>query len=115
MAWPSTISQKLSREGYGEEPFDNTIKSTPDQGVPKIRRKYTGKMRSVRGSIWLDDDSAYNTYMTFYYTEAAEGAAYFTFDDQHGGTMPARIAKMSVSSRGAGWLLFLELEEKPHA
>lgn len=116
MAFPSTISQKLLQNGYSETPLDNLIVSANDQGLPKMRRKFTGKSRTVKGALWLEDNTDYNTFMTWYYAEAGEGSAYFTFDDQHGGTMEVRMTKLEVTARGgAGYLATVELEEKPHA
>lgn len=116
MAFPVGISQKLLQAGYKEEPFDNIIATPMDQGLPKLRRKYSGKARTITGQLWIQGNAEYADFMAWWYAEAQEGTAYFTFDDQHGGTMEVRMSKLSFSARGgAGFLASVELEEKPHA
>lgn len=115
MAFPSTISQLFLQNGYSEKPFDNKIESPTDQGLPKIRKRFTGKSRTIKGTLWVENDTDYNSLMTWYYTEAQEGAAYFSFNNQHGGTMTVRITSLEVTPRGgAGYLATIELQEQPH-
>jgi hypothetical protein len=116
MAWPSIVSQAFLQSGYQENPFDNVISSETDAGPPKTRRRFTGKMRTIRGSIWIEDETQYDALEAFYYGEAGEGTVYFAFNDQHGGTMNVRLVSYNFVPRGgAGYIAQLVMEEQPHA
>lgn len=117
MPFPTSIEQKFLRSGFNEAPLDNIISSANDHGLSKTRRRFTGKMRTFSGSIVLDDQSQYDDFMAWYYSEAAEGSAYFTFANPHGGAaLTLRIVELSINVYAeTGWLVNWTLMEQPYA
>ena len=117
MAFPSTIVQKFLKSGFNERHLDNIIRSDTGHGLPKFRKRFTGRSKTFTGSIILDDASQYTSFITWYYAEALEGAAYFSFADPHGGSaLSLRIIDLQIETYAEiGWMIHWMVQEQPHA
>jgi hypothetical protein len=118
MPWPTSLSTAFQAGDFSEVPADNIIVSSTDKGKPKFRRRFTGKMRTISGTMFLRSNTEYNALMAFYYGEAEEGAAYFILPDQHAGaTTYWRFESLEIRSDGGGlgWIATMQLQERPHA
>lgn len=116
MPWPVSLAQSFLYGDFTEMPLDNIIVSDTDAGPPKIRKRFSGKMPTMAGSIQLINSTQYDDLMNFYYGEAEEGANYFTFPDQHGTNRLWRFAELKITPMGPnGWKAQIKLEAKPYA
>ena len=82
-AWPGTLPALWTADGYQERDADNIIKSAPDVGPSKRRRRSTAAVRRVECVVDLTDAQR-ATLRTFYAQTCAHGALSFTRTDAHG-------------------------------
>lgn len=79
-AWPNSLPQNLESDGFSEELGDNTIRSTMEVGLDKVRKRYTKSVDKVTGQMKLDA-TQYATLKNFYKTTLNSGTLPFTFLD----------------------------------
>jgi hypothetical protein len=112
-AWPGTLPDLWSADGFEEQDADNVIVSPNEVGPPKRRRRSTAAMRTVRAGIDLTE-AEYVIMRSFYESDCAHGAVSFTKDDAHGTERtfyfkrPPRYAYTGFN----WWRVELELEER---
>lgn len=82
-AWPGTLPALWTANGYREQDADNVIRSAPDVGPPKRRRRSTAAMRRIDCVVDLTDTQR-ATLKAFYAQDCAHGALSFTRIDAHG-------------------------------
>lgn len=56
--WPAALPQYVLEQGYSEILADQTIESTMDSGLPKVRRRFTKNLRPIAAAIKCDADQA---------------------------------------------------------
>lgn len=83
--WPASLPQRLEREGHSQGPADNRIKSQPETGPAKRRRRSTAAVKPLSGRMTMSA-AQFTAFETFYEMTLAEGALPFTFPDPMGGS-----------------------------
>lgn len=78
--WPATINEKVLQDGFSQTQRPNTIRTTIDAGIDKLRRRYTTPIRNVRVAMYLTF-AQYSTLETFYNTTLQGGVLSFEFPD----------------------------------
>lgn len=82
--WP--LGTELNVSGFGQKQQANTIRTTMEAGVDKLRRRYSSPIRNVSGSLILSFDD-YETLEDFYNVTLAGGVLSFNFPDQATGVL----------------------------
>lgn len=73
--WPSTLPAPLV-DGYGVEPVAQTVASEMEAGSTRVRRRSAVQIDRVPVT-WSLSDAQMATFRTWFYGDAAGGAAYF--------------------------------------
>jgi len=73
VAWPLTLPQKPEPQGYKDSPGDTTVRSKTATGPPKVRRRATAGVASIKCRYMLDPTQA-ATLETFYVTDTEGGS-----------------------------------------
>jgi len=118
--WPSTLQQFFLSDGnYGETPFPATEETPTDSGVQKTRKRFTGKFTIYNGTIWLRNNTEYDTFMNFYRGEADQGNSFFTMPiPSSAAALVVRFIPGSLSiipDGGIGWRATFQLTQRPQA
>lgn len=118
--WPSSLQQFFLSDGnYTETPFPTVQQTSTDSGVQKTRKRFTGKFTIYNGSIWLQNNTEYDTFMNFYRGEADEGNAFFTMPiPSSAAPLTVRFIPGSLSivpDGGIGWRANFQLVQQPQA
>lgn len=77
-AWEASLPQKLLTDGYTESPANTTIKSDPDMGPSKVRRRFTAGVRLITGNIVVTATQL-ETFKTFYNSTLLGGSIRFSW------------------------------------
>lgn len=88
--WPSTLPQFPLSDGYSEVAQDGVIRSMPDAGAAKVRRRFTAVATylSVRYQLTATEKGYLDT---FYRTTTRGGTIRFNWPHPEGGTVEARF------------------------
>ena len=78
--WPPTIDKKVLRGGFSQKAVENTIRSTVEAGLDKLRKRYTSPIIKMNVNMWIDF-TQYESLETFYNTTLQGGVLSFTFPD----------------------------------
>lgn len=99
--WPSALADKLNQAGFTFQIGETAIRSAPDIGPIKLRRRFTKSIDTIEGTILLDGTD-YTTFYTFYDVTLDGGTKTFNFDDPFTGTASEYrfTAPPSISSIG---------------
>jgi hypothetical protein len=114
-AWPVSLQEKLSEQGFGIQHGDTTLRSDMDIGPAKVRRRFTRGIDKLSCSIWLTT-SEYSTFRYFYDTTLNGGVNRFEFNHPITGTLTEfRFAdNPKYSSLGGGhFSVSMQWEEMP--
>jgi hypothetical protein len=77
--WPSTLPCRFV-VGVTAAPQDNAIRFQPDVGDQKVRRRYTGSLVDLSGSLTLSGNQG-ATFDAFYRDDLADGSLPFRMMD----------------------------------
>lgn len=117
--WPSTLPQSLSIGASGKAQ-DGKLRSQPDTGPAKTRRRFTAVTVDYSGDMLLYGDQL-QTFLAFHNTELGMGALQFDWTDP----VTDALAKVRIKDYGysavAGnentdkrvWRLSLDIEVLP--
>lgn len=84
--WPAALPDCQLSVGYGGDSYMNVVRTPFDSGYVQTWPLFTKKRRVFRGGWMGLTESDFNTFMTFYETDAKGGAESFTFADNAQGT-----------------------------
>ncbi len=76
--WPASLPQLPQVSGYSEESKENAIRSEPDQGPPKMRRRFTLTYYEIGATVMLDATQI-DALQTFYDSTLLAGTLRFTW------------------------------------
>ena len=117
--WPAGLPQYLRLQGYAQQRVNDTIRSPMGYGPDKVRRRTTGVIQNVPGSLILTNAQK-NTLQTFYITTLTGGSERFNWIDFLSGDSPLPaveyrfIQPPTYTSAGNGtWFAVLALELLP--
>ncbi len=113
--WPGTLPQKFSADGYDESPPDNLIRSKPDAGPAKVRRRTTANVRPYKTSLRMTS-AQLDTLDTFYVTTLVSGSLAFDWQEPRSlSTKSFRfVSKPKYQAQGGDfWNVALDLEQLP--
>lgn len=112
ITWPETLPYLLT--GWSMTPSDNVLRSQPERGPAKTRRKTTAKTKGYSGSIYLSS-SDLSVFLDFVENTIKDGALPFLFPDYMTNELSyARITSYSVQHDGkSGYEVSIELEVLP--
>lgn len=112
ITWPETLPYLLA--GWSMTPGENILRSQPERGPAKTRRKTTAKTRSYSGSLHLSS-SQLGTFLTFAEDTLKSRSLPFLFPDYMENAMAScRIVSYSVTHDGkSGYEVSIELEVLP--
>lgn len=118
--WPASLQQFFLDDGnYVEAPFPVTQETPTDSGVQKTRKRFTGKFTLYAGTVWLRNNTQYDTFMAFYETEAESGNAFFNMPFPSSAAVKAvRFVPGSLSitsDGGIGWKATFQLIQRPES
>lgn len=80
MNWPTSLQQYLDSNSFQQEYIDPTIQSSNDVGPTKVRRRFTGLNKIIRGSITLPK-SDFGTLENFFNVSTNGGVGSFYIPD----------------------------------
>jgi len=78
--WPASITEDVQINGFSQKARENTIRSSVEAGVDKIRRRYTTPIVEIKFNRWFTFEQ-YETIENFYNITTAGGVFPFTFPD----------------------------------
>lgn len=78
--WPPTLPDYVLEQGYSEQLEDQTIESTVEAGLAKVRRRFTAPVRRFQITLQLDSAQA-ATFETFFLDTLQGGS--LPFDWRH--------------------------------
>jgi hypothetical protein len=92
IAWPVSLPQLLETESFGYAIGNTTLRSTVDQGFPKVRRQFTKSIDTITCSMTLTA-AQYSTFVNFYDVLLNAGVGTFNFLHPYtGATMICRFS-----------------------
>lgn len=113
-SWPATLPPPLA-EGYERQLGTNQIRSQPDAGPAKVRRRGTASVDVVAVSL-LCTAAQRDAFEAFYRETLKDGTLAFQWADPAGGG-PRRYRftdqKVAIRPRRAKWLVAFKLERLP--
>lgn len=56
--WPPSLPTYVLEQGYQENLEDQTIETSVEAGLAKVRRRYTASIRKFQMSVQMDEDQA---------------------------------------------------------
>lgn len=77
--FPSTLQQFINQQGFSLSKGPTVIRSSPDTGPVKMRRRFTRSVDRMSVTLYLDLDQ-FNTFETFYNTTTNAGVTPFDLD-----------------------------------
>ena len=113
--WPGTLPQNFSADGYDESPPDNVIRSQPDTGPAKIRRRTTANVRPYKTTLRFTA-AQMTTFETFYVTTLVSGSLAFDWNEPRSGSVKSFrfVSPPKYQARGGDfWNVGLDLEQLP--
>lgn len=112
ITWPEALPYLLT--GWSMTPSDNILRSQPERGPAKTRRKTTAKTKNYSGSLYLSS-SELDTFLEFVEDTLRDGSLSFLFPDyMTNGFASARITGYTVNHDGRnGYEVSIELEVLP--
>ena len=78
VAWPVSLQDKVNEDSFNLKLGDTTIRSNPDVGPVKVRRRFTRPIDTFTVSIDLTV-TEYSTFYYFFNTTTNGGVTPFTF------------------------------------
>lgn len=78
--WPATLPQSLEIEGYTQSPADVLLRTAPDAGPAKVRRRFTAGIEPVKGKIMVTSTQL-GYFRTFFDTTLFNGSLRFNWKD----------------------------------
>lgn len=110
--WPEGLPYLLT--GWSMSPSDNILRSQPERGPAKTRRKTTAKTKNYSGSLYLSS-SELDTFLQFAEDTLMDCSLSFVFPDYASNEYAAaRITSYSITqSDRNGYEVALELEVLP--
>jgi hypothetical protein len=84
-SWPTTLPQELTLDGYSQSAADNIIKSSPDIGPAKVRRRSTAAVRPVSGTLILNE-TGLEDFKDFFKEDLLDGSIRFSWADPDDGS-----------------------------
>jgi len=115
--WPAVLPQVPIKDGYSEEPQDNVVRSQPDAGPGKSRRRYTAIGVST-GVSYKMSESQVQTFITFWRDSIFDGSIPYKKAHHRTGvekrfkaTAPYKLA--SHQGGGGKYVVTLFLKELP--
>ena len=78
--WPSSLPQYLRLQGYAQARVNDTIRSTMGYGPDKVRRRTTGTIENIQGTLVLTN-AQLSTLSNFYNATLTGGAERFNWVD----------------------------------
>lgn len=116
VAWPVSLPQKMESSGYNEKPRTGVVRTSMDVGAAKMRRRYTGIITDISGSIKLTRAQA-GILDAFFKNDLASGSLPFTWIHQRtGDAVTMRFVEppqYAPEARGLYWSASLTLEILP--
>lgn len=118
--WPASLQQFFLEDGnYQELPFPAVQESGTDSGVQKTRRRFTGRYTVYTGSVWLRNNTEYDTFRNFYEKDADQGNAFFNMPFPSSAAVktvrfiPGTL--IIVPDGGIGWQASFQLTQRPES
>lgn len=112
ITWPASLP--FLNTGWTMTPADNVLRSQPERGPAKTRRKTSSKTKNYSGSIFLTS-SELDTFLEFAEDTLKDCALSFSYPDYMTGLYAsARITGYSITHDGRhGYDVEIELEILP--
>lgn len=112
ITWPDTLPYLLA--GWSMTPSDNILRSQPERGPAKTRRKTTAKTKNYSGSLYLSS-AQLDTFLEFAEDTIKDCSLSFIFPDYMSNEFAsARITSYTVTHDGRnGYEVAIELEVLP--
>lgn len=95
--WPSTLPQRVLRDGYSEKLRDGRMFSRTQSGPGKVRRRYSSAVLPVSASLIIDEAQKAR-FERFWIEETAGGVLPFSMPDQTHDGLPVLLGD------GTPWL-----------
>lgn len=113
-AWPGTLPQDVSRDGYAETKDDGVLRTSTDIG-PQKRRKRTNAVVTNLSVAWVMTSAQLATLESFFQTTLQSGSLAFDFTHPRlGGVVSAVFAgPYSIAPHGLDWIVSAALEIQP--
>ncbi len=113
-AWDPGLPQSPLLDGYDETPPDLAIKSQPDTGPKKSRKRYTAGVRAIKWPFRMSTTQI-ALLDTFFLTTLDGGVTAFTHADPRTGiTESYKFSKPPTYVRsGLNWSVLCDLEIQP--
>lgn len=80
-AWPGTLPQQVSWVNYEGSPRDGRVRTNMDAGPPKMRRRYTAGIKTIKCGQEALTKTQISTLTTFYETTLSMGTLAFDWVD----------------------------------
>lgn len=114
--WPAELPQKVLQDGYSEILPDPSIRTSMEQGPPKVRRRSTGVVRKFGVALPLMTGEQTDIFENFFENECSFGSIAFDWVHPRKGTAAScRIigGSVSIAPMGANFRVSFELEVLP--
>ena len=117
IVWAATLPQEVEVDGYVESLPDLALRSQPDVGPAKLRRRCTSNVRPFTCTMHGLTDSEATALDTFYITTTLGGTLAFEFPHPRLGTVDVVFAgpppQLTPDPTGTSWNATLSLEVVP--
>lgn len=77
--WPPSLQQLVNEQGFSLEKGSTVIRSSPEIGPVKMRRRFTRSVDTMNISLYLTV-AQFNTFETFYNTQTNAGVTPFELE-----------------------------------
>ena len=107
--WPSDLPQKPIQDGYQEGLADNTIRSKPDVGYAKVRRRSTAVNDPIKMQI-VCTQAQWSSVKYFYRTTLAASLPFTWTHPSDGTTANFRFVTPPMIAKPAGIYVVVALD-----
>ena len=114
MAWPPSLPPLL-QEGYSHSVQAAVIETEVAAGPSRRKRISSDNINIVRGSVYLENETAVQTWWAHWDGEANHGASWFDMPIVTQGVNvvhEVRINNPTLARMGRGWRLSLDIETR---
>ena len=113
--WPTTLPQYLRLQGYAQTRVNDTIRSTMGYGPDKVRRRTTGTIENIQGTLVLTD-AQLAILLNFYediLTSGSEKLYWYNFQTGETEVAYRFLTPPTYSNIGKFWTVVMSLELLP--
>lgn len=103
--WPTSLPQAFQQNGYSQGEGEGRLRTQPDQGPGKVRRRFTAVPKPLTGVMEVTN-AQLATLDSFVLNDIQGGSLPFTFPDPLGGSALLVMfgqAMPSWTNLGGGW------------